>query len=153
GIEELPRSVQRAVERAVTTSGMVRGHVFVEEDFAAAEWRVRHALEDRAYAFAKVERSARVDLPEHKAAVTFAVTPDQPATIGKITITGLGSLPEAPVRRALDLSEGERYSASALDSAQQAVLDLGVFSSVAVRPERPEPPPPDRAVPLTVEVT
>src|SRR5262249_27328604 len=26
-------------------------------------------------------------------------------------------------------------------------------SSVAVRPERPEPPPPDRAVPLTVEVT
>jgi len=57
------------------------------------------------------------------------------------------------VRRALAIREGQRFSASALDSAQQALLDLGVFSSVAVAAVRTDPPPADRVVPIEVQVT
>jgi outer membrane protein insertion porin family/translocation and assembly module TamA len=153
GINELPQDAQRAVQRALARSGVERGQRFDEDAFAGAEWRARQALENHAYAFAKVERSAQVDLPDHVAWVTFAVTPDLPATFGPIAIEDLGSLPEGPVRRALDIREGQRYSADALDSAQQALLDLGVFSSVTIHPERGDTPPPDRAVPLTVRVT
>jgi len=153
GSQALPGNVQRALARAVQRSGIARGRLFDEDDFAAAEWRIRHALENRAYAYAKVERHAAVDLPNHVATVNFVVTPDLPATFGAITIHGLGSLPEDPVRRALDIQPGERFSASALDAAQQALLDLGVFSSVSIRARRSDPPPPDRVVPVDVDLT
>ena len=47
--------------------------------------------------------------PSGRVDVFFRVTPDQPATFGPVTIVGLGSLPEGPVRRTLDLQQGERY--------------------------------------------
>ncbi|HZU84235.1 MAG TPA: BamA/TamA family outer membrane protein [Polyangiaceae bacterium] len=153
GIDALPDALRRTVERAVASSGLTRGRRFEETPFSAAEWRVQRALEDEGYAFARVERHAEVDLPHHTAAVTFDVTPDEPATFGPITVRGLGQLPEDPVRRALDIRQGQRFSASALDSAQQALLDLGVFSSAAVTPVRADPPPADRVVPIVVDVS
>jgi outer membrane protein insertion porin family/translocation and assembly module TamA len=153
GIEGLPVRTQRALERAVASSGIRHGKRFEEEGFGAAEWRVRRVLEDQGYAYVQVERSAEVDLPSHTVAVRYVVTPDQPATFGEITVRGLEQLPEGPVRRALNLERGERYSASALEAAQQALLDLGVFSSAMVHAQPSFPPPPDRAVPILVEVT
>jgi outer membrane protein insertion porin family/translocation and assembly module TamA len=153
GIEQLPENVQQDVLDAVRLGGMRRGARFDEDQFAGTQWHVERALQDDAYAYARVERSARVDLPYDTAQVVFRVSPDQPSTIGKITVEGLGSLPTEPILRALDLTEGERYSATELDHAQQALLDLGVFSSAVVTPERSDPPPPDRAVPITVRVT
>jgi outer membrane protein insertion porin family/translocation and assembly module TamA len=152
GIEGLPREVRADAERAVRLAGMAPGEPFDEDRFAGTEWSLRRALEDRAYAFAHVERSAEVDLVHHAAIVKFSVKPDVPATFGPVTLKGLDKLPEWPVLRTLDLQSGRRYSAADLADAQQAVSDLGVFSSVVVRPERADPPPGDRVVPVTVEV-
>jgi outer membrane protein insertion porin family/translocation and assembly module TamA len=153
GIEQLPARVQRDVEDALRAAGLNRGKRFDEDQYAGAQWHVERTLQNDAYAFARVERRARVDLPNHVADVEFRVRPDQPSTFGKVTVQGLTSLPPEPILRALDIKEGELYSVTALERAQQAVIDLGVFSSVAVTPERSDPPPPDRAVPLTVQVT
>jgi outer membrane protein insertion porin family/translocation and assembly module TamA len=153
GLEGVPPRVRRDALAALEHGGMDPGRRFDEDDFAHATRRLQRVLEDDSYAYARIEREARVDLPDHRVDVFFRVTPDQPATFGPVTIVGLGSLPEGPVRRTLDLQQGERYSAGALDSAQQALLDLGVFSSVTVTPDRTEPPPPDHVVPVTVRVT
>ena len=56
------------------------------------------------------------------------------------------------MRRALDLDEGAPYSRAELGAAQQAALDLGVFSSVEVTPDLPNPPPPNHVVPIHVKV-
>jgi hypothetical protein len=69
------------------------------------------------------------------------VEPGSPAVLGEVRIEGLGNLPEAPVRRALDLSAGDPYSTTELEHAQQAVLELGVFSSASVGSALDEPPP------------
>src|SRR5262249_6526979 len=95
--------------------------------------------------------SAEVDLNRHVADIVFTVTPGETARLGAVTITGLGVLPEEPVRRALDLSPGELYSASKLDSARQAVLQLGVFSDVEVNPILSEKG--TRTVPVEVRVS
>jgi outer membrane protein insertion porin family/translocation and assembly module TamA len=152
GADGLSREVQADLVRAVGTGGMSVGVPFDEDRFAGTEWHLRRALADRAYAFAKVVRSAQVDLVHHAASVRFDITPDQPATFGPITVTGFGELPEGPIRRTLDLHPGKPYSATALDLAQQSLTNLGVFGSVAVRPEIRDPPPPDRVVPVSVEV-
>jgi outer membrane protein assembly factor BamA len=153
GLQQVPIRVQRDVEESLRVAGLKPGNRFDEDQYAGAQWHIEHALQDDAYAFAHVERSARVDVRDHLAEVVYRVTPDQPSTFGKITVEGLESLPLEPVLRALDIREGAVYSATALEHAQQAALDLGVFSSVTVTPERSDPPPPDRAVPLIVRVT
>ena len=153
GIESLSRDLQAEVTHAAKVAGMAPGLPFDEDRFAGSEWHLRRVLQDHAYAFAKVRRHAQVDLVHHAAAVTFDVVPDRPATLGSVAITGLGEVPEFPVRRTLDLRKGAPYSATELDLAQQAAHDLGVFGSVAVRPRVADPPPSDRVVPIDVEVT
>lgn len=151
GLEGLPQPVIVAAQ-AATKAKLAHGKPFDEDNFVAAETALRTALQDDGYAYAKVSRDSTVDLVLHRADANFTVVPDKPATFGKITIEGLGSLPETPVRRALNLKEGTTYSASELESAQQAALDLGVFASVAMLPQLPNPPPESRIVPVTVRV-
>ncbi len=151
GLNAIPMSVA-AVARGAAERGVRRGERFDEDAFSAADAAVERALTDQGYAFAKVTRRAQVDLVTRKANVVFDVQPDRPSKFGPVRIEGLGALPDGPVRRALDISEGETFSSAELDRAQQAILDLGVFTSVQIVPELPDPPPANRVVPLTVKV-
>ncbi len=151
GLEGLSPKEQKAVLGPMDEL-LRRGKPFEEEPFRKAESAMRRALTDRGYAWAKIERRADVDLPRHLATVYFAVRRGPKATFGPIRVEGLGELPEAPVRRAIDISKGDAYSTADLDSAQRAALDLGTFSSVDITPDLREPPPPDAVVPLVVRV-
>jgi outer membrane protein assembly factor BamA len=152
GIDELPPAVMKAV-RAAAKPLVKPGDPFDEEPYVKAEAAVLRALTDHAYAYAKVKRSAEVDLPGHTADILFDVTPDKPARYGPVRVEGLGKLPEGPVRRALAIKEGATYSTAEIDASKQAILDLGVFSSVEIEPELPEPAPEEHIVPLTVKLT
>jgi outer membrane protein assembly factor BamA len=107
---------------------------FEEERFVKAAETLQHAVGDEGYAYATVLRAADVDLPKNRVAVGFFVKLGPKARYGKVTIVGLGKVPEEPVRRALDLTEGQPYSRSELDLAERALLDLNVFSSVVIAP-------------------
>jgi len=108
---------------------------FEEERFVKAGQLLQRALEDNGYAYAKVERTADVDLPQARAAVGYFATLGPKLKFGEVTIVGLGNLPEAPVRRAVDIQRGAPYSRDELALAERAVLDLNVFSSVVVTPD------------------
>jgi outer membrane protein assembly factor BamA len=149
GITALPiddaAAALSAVRRRLRT-----GRNFDEERYETAHDELQRAFTDRGYAFAKVEGRVEVDLAHHVADVFFDVTPGEPARLGAVTITGLGPLPEAPVRRAIDLAEGELYSTEKLEAAKRAVLGLGVFSEVEVQPDLAKPGSP--TVPVKVIV-
>jgi outer membrane protein insertion porin family/translocation and assembly module TamA len=123
-------AVLAAVRRRLRT-----GRNFDEGRYEEAQELVKTSLTDRGYAFAKVEGHVEVDLAKHVATVVLDVTPGRMARFGAVTVTGLGPLPEAPVRRALDLTEGEVYSTTKLVAAKRAVLMLGVFSDAEVAPD------------------
>jgi outer membrane protein insertion porin family/translocation and assembly module TamA len=129
-----------------------KGRRFDQDEYEGAEGDVARALTDAGYAYARAARRAEIDLPGHFARVFYDVTPGPPATFGEIRITGLGSLPDAPVRRAIDIAPGEPYSTAKIEAAKQAALDLGVFGNVTLTPELPEPPPANAVVPLDVRV-
>jgi len=90
------------------------------------------------------------------------VVPGDAASFGAVTIIGLdpdgkegprpAEIPEAPLRRAINIHPGDAYSTSAIAGATQALLNLGVFSAVEVVPDLPSPPPASHMVPLTVKV-
>lgn len=151
GLESLPAAVRSAAESAVRNA-LDENAILDEEAFALAEENGRAALTDRGYAYARAERNAQVFAPEHRADLTYTFSPGPVARFGSIRIEGLGELPEAPVRRALDLHEGDVYSTAELRSAQQAVLNLGLFSSATIDPVLSPEPSDSPIVPLLVRV-
>ena len=151
GAETAPPDVQKALIAAAGVD-VVAGKPFDEEKFETAEHDIKRALTDHGYAYAQVKRSAYVDLPHHTAELSFGIVTDSPATYGPIKFVGLGDLPEDVVERTFNVHEGEAYSTKKLDDAQQALLDLGVFSSVDIVNDLPDPPPADHRVGLTVKL-
>lgn len=157
GIEDLPEPIATAARNAAER-GLVAGKPFEEEAFQKTEAAVRRALSDRGYAWATSKGDAAVDLVAHSADVVFTVRHGPKGIGGPVTVEGLGELPEAPVRRALDLVEGKPYSEADLEAAQQALLDLGVFAAVKIEPQLGDGPPPapapgEDAVRVPVKVT
>jgi outer membrane protein assembly factor BamA len=160
GIEALPEDVNRAAVVAARTT-LARGARFDEEKFNESKDTVKKALTDRGYAYASVDTDAEVDVGEHVADYGFKVVTGPRATFGAIAIVGLDpdadgprkqEIPEAPLRRAINIREGDTYSTADIDSATQALLDLEVFSAVEIVPTLPDPPPANAVVPLTVKV-
>jgi outer membrane protein insertion porin family/translocation and assembly module TamA len=160
GQEGLPPDVAAAVVTAARTA-IVKGERFDEKKYKDSEGAVKSALTDRGYAYATVDSQAELDVGTDTADYGFRVVPGPRAVFGPITFAGLDpdgdgprkqEIPEAPLRRAMNLRPGEPYSTAALASATQALLDLEVFSAVEVIPTLPDPPPPDHVVPLTVKV-
>ena len=130
-----------------------KGDKFEEDAFTKSENQIKRMLTDRGYAWATVKRKADVDLPGHYANLTFDIRLGPKSKFGAIRVDGLGELPEAPVRRALDIKPGEDYSTEKTSAANNAILGLGTFSSVELIPQLTEPPPADGVVPLTVKVS
>jgi outer membrane protein insertion porin family/translocation and assembly module TamA len=151
GLDGLPPPVAARV-KAAAVARLSRGERFDEEAYDATEGDVARAMTDNGYAYAKARKHAQIDLVEHAATVSYDLAPGPPATFGPITIAGLDGLPEAPVRRAIDIDPGEPYSTAKIQAAKQAVLNLAVFGNVTIEPELPEPPPANAVVPLTVKV-
>jgi outer membrane protein insertion porin family/translocation and assembly module TamA len=149
GLDELPKDIQDIARREARKT-IVVGEPFEEEAFDKGIGAVRRALSDRGYAYAQVKNDATVDIVTRKADVVLTATPGDKCIFGPVTIVGLGPLPEAPIRRAVDIKPGTVFSEAELDAAQQAVLDLAVFASVDVKPDLPDPPRPDRVVPVKV---
>lgn len=151
GLEGIPREIADIAVKGANTE-LKKDAPFEEEQFTKAEGAIRRALADRGYAYVQVKSDAAVDIVQHKADAVFNVTPGPVCKFGAISVEGLGELPEKPIRRAADIKEGEEFSQDALVDAQQALLDLGVFASVSVEPELPQPPRPDRSVPIKIKL-
>jgi outer membrane protein assembly factor BamA len=160
GLEGVPESIRKEVT-GVARDALPVGTRFDEKAFKASEDTVRTALTDEGYAFAKVDSEAEADIGTHAVDYGFRIVPGPMAVFGDVTITGLDAniqdrnrerLPEDPLRRAIAIRPGRRYSTAKIDAATQALLELQVFSSVEITPSLPDPPPADAVVPLTVKV-
>jgi outer membrane protein assembly factor BamA len=151
GLAGLPPDVARKASIAAAAK-LRKGGRFSDDDYEQTEKDIARVLTDNGYAYAHTGRRAEIDLARHFARVSYDVAPGPPSKFGEIKIEGLGDLPDAPTRRAVDIDPGEPYSTAKIDSAKQAVLDLGVFGNVTITPELPEPPSANAVVPLLIQV-
>ncbi len=158
GLESLTAKEAKIV-RDAATAALPRGTRFDEDAYKKAQDAVTSALLDAGYAYATVKPEAQADLGAHAIDYVFTLTPGIPAVFGSITFLGLDPDAEGPkpvfiekkvLLRAIDIREGGRYSATELQAATQALLDLEVFSSVQIEPTLSDPP--SRVIPLVVRV-
>jgi outer membrane translocation and assembly module TamA len=109
-----------------------------EELRAAGHLDARVAIE--------VERVA-----DRAAAVTFEVAAGERYRLGAVEVAGLGATRPALVRRLVGASPGDLLGEPELDEARAALFESGLFTSVAVTPQRAEEGDPANAR-LGVEV-
>lgn len=134
GLEGLSEEISEDAMSEVTSSVDV-GDRFEEETFDTAAEDLQRLFADNGHAYVRVKRAADVDITRDLVSVGFWVEPGPVVHLGEIEIEGLGSIPEDQIRRTLRLEPGDVYSLSELESAERALLDLGVFSAVSVKPD------------------
>jgi translocation and assembly module TamA len=128
------------------------GQPAVAADVINAGTRLLRALQDKGYAFAKVEGPVAYELPETRELdVTYTVTTGKTARFGAIEVTGLQRTQLSTVLSRLGMHRGEPYSAAAIDKARRNLLAMGVFGTVGVNTA--PTPDPDGSVPVTFRVT
>lgn len=125
---------------------------FEEEAYEKTKHDILRAMTDRGFAYANVQGSVAVDLVTHRATVLYTLELGPKCTFGTITFDGLGEIPEDVVRDALEIREGQDFSTSALESAQYALADFGVFGTIDVRPQLSTGPERVTAVPVVFVV-
>jgi translocation and assembly module TamA len=120
-------------EVARNTLALTPGSPAVASEILAGGARLLTALENHAYAFAKVDAPRAYEDPEqHLLNLTFHVVPGAQAEIGDIHFQGLKRMKETILRRRLLLHTGQPYSAIAIEQARKDLLVLGVFAAVNV---------------------
>lgn len=112
------------------------GDVALAEPILAGSPAVQLALQNDGYAFATVGMPLAVAMPaSHTLNVTYSVTPGPRVDIGPIAFSGLTRTNPDFLRRHIALKPGQRFSAAHVSQARDALLGLGVFSSVTAVPE------------------
>jgi translocation and assembly module TamA len=136
--------------QAAASLQLTSGAPAVAADVLAAAERLRTALQNEGYAYARVETPhAREDAANRLLNVSFHVTTDVRRQLGEIRITGPKTIDESFIRRRLLVHTGDQFKASAIEAARRDLLAVGVFSQVTVQVD----PTPDAQgrVPLTFQ--
>src|SRR5882672_97398 len=116
-----------------STLGLTEGDPAVASDVLAGGARLLTALQERGYAFAKVDPPVAYEAADAPVLdLRFHVVVGSKANIGKIHIEGLRRVHESLLRGRLRLRTGDPYSPSAIEQARHDLLGLGVFSQVSL---------------------
>lgn len=129
------------------------GRPFDEERYEEIKRAVLRAMTDHGFAYAGVNGKARVDLTRGVADILFTVELGPKCTFGNIGFRGLDEIPSEPLRDALGFEPGDDFSTSALENAEYALADFGVFGSIEVKPLLSDPAAPRQTVvPIVISV-
>jgi translocation and assembly module TamA len=117
----------------------------------AAGSRLLTSLQERGYAFAKVDPPVAFEAAAAPVLdLQFHVETGARVNIGEIRIQGLQRVHESLLRARLMLHTGDSYSPSAVERARNDLLKLGVFSQVSV--ELGTAPDDSGGVPITFKI-
>lgn len=116
------------------------------------EWvkAMKRDLERRGFLFGEVTAGARFSDDETKADLRFEVRPGPLVTVGKIFVRGNLRTAESVILAQVTFKEGEPLNPNGYFASQRALLDLGIFKTVDVRPRDPDSQDPVRDIVVEV---
>ncbi|MCC6847833.1 MAG: BamA/TamA family outer membrane protein [Deltaproteobacteria bacterium] len=112
----------------------VAGAPFTQAAYDAGRDRIALRLERRGFAYARVEKAARVDTGTHEAEVRYLATRGRAAVFGITYVEGTSQVAMRLVRREIAYRQGDPFDPGKLDETQARIFGLRLFRSVLVRP-------------------
>jgi translocation and assembly module TamA len=120
-------------EEVRSTLGLTDGEPAVASTVLAGGARLLTALQERGYAFAKVDPPVAYEAADAPVLdLRFHAVVGPKVNIGVVHIEGLQRVHESLLRARLMLHTGDPYSPSAIERARHDLLGLGVFNQVSL---------------------
>lgn len=127
-----------------------RGEAFSHVALEEARRRVLALYQDRGHYFARVEPVVHTSGDRERAEIVIEIVEGYPVHVGDIRVEGLTGANEELVRQALRFAPGSLYRPEVVRQSEDALLRLGVFSSVSITPVDPDLPERTKQVVVTV---
>jgi outer membrane protein insertion porin family len=112
------------------TLGLAEGSLYNVIDIGDARYRVLSLYGQYGYVDARVEIESIIN--NDSAVLTFRITENKPAVIGKIIIKGNRKTKAKIIRREFTIGEGEPYNFEELLKTKQMLYKLGLFNEVSI---------------------
>jgi outer membrane protein insertion porin family len=122
------------LDAAQIARGSPFGHLALE----SARRRMVERYQSRGYLFARVEPRVHFSPDRERAEVLFEVVERFPVTVGEIRVVGADVTNEGVILERLSLRTGDLYTPERVRASEEALLALGIFSSVHIAPEDPD---------------
>ncbi len=132
-------------------SELTRGEPFSYLGLEEAIARMTARYQERGYLYARVEPTVRFSENRERAEVVLQVIERFEVRFGEITIEGAERTSEGLIRDVIRLAAGDVYRPSVIDASQEALLALGIFTSVNIGPR--DPTLPEQVKPMVVSVS
>jgi outer membrane protein assembly factor BamA len=139
-------STHELLEATRIQRGEPFGYITLEE----ARRRVLALYQDRGHFFARVAPVVHRSGDRERAEIVIEVVEGYPVHVGEIRVEGIASASEDLVRQALHFGPGDLYRPDVVRQSEDALLRLGVFSSVSITPVDPDLPERVKDVVVTV---
>ncbi len=139
-----------ATREILEATRILRGEPFSYIALEEARRRVLALYQDRGHFFARVAPVVHRSGDRERAEVVIEVVEGYPVHVGEIRVEGIAGASEDLVRQALRFSPGDLYRPDVVRQSEDALLRLGVFSSVSITPLDPELPERSKSVVVTV---
>lgn len=101
---------------------------------------ISKAYMDEGYAHTEVSPNIQRETAAHTTDITYNVRKKDVVHIGRITVVGNTKTRDLVIRRELELSEGDQFSATKLDRSIQNLRKLDFFEEVEITPKDGEQP-------------
>lgn len=134
----------------LSAARLVRGEPFSYLALEEAVTRMTELYQERGYFYARIEPTVRFSEDRERAEIVFRVIERFEVRFGEIHVEGATRTSEALIRDTLRFAPGDVYRPSVIAASQDALMALGVFSSVSITPRDPELA--ERVKPVTVAV-
>ncbi|MBX3270887.1 MAG: BamA/TamA family outer membrane protein [Sandaracinaceae bacterium] len=109
-------------------------HLALEESLR----RMTDLYRERGYLYARIDADVRFSADRERAEVVVDVVERFEVRFGEIAIEGQERTSVDVIRAALRMREGELFRPSAVRASQDALMALGVFTSVTISPRDPD---------------
>lgn len=127
-----------------------RGEPFSYLGLEEAIGRMTEAYRERGHLYARIDPDVRFSQDRERAEVVLDVVERFEVHVGAVQVEGNERTSEGLIRDSLRFVEGALFRPSAIQASQEALMALGVFSSVTIQPADPELA--ERVKPVTVTV-
>jgi outer membrane protein assembly factor BamA len=112
--------------------------------------RIEEAYADLGYYYARAEPTVRFSEDRTRAEVMLEIVESYRVRVGSIVVRGNTLTDEALVRQRLSFAAGDLYRPALVRESEESLLELGIFSAVAIAPEAPDVPARVKPVIVTV---